>query len=382
MRAHMPLSSTQDLYPMHLLTLCKRQYTARDLLTDCYGRLYEIPEALALRGHQVSGLTTSYRYRTQNTHVSPAGVHWQSVNLGPFGPWEWHKKLQQLRRQPPDVIWASSDALHCIAAIRLGHLLDIPVVLDLYDNYDHFGLNAIPGIRRRYHRACRLASALTIVSHKLAEHVRSTIAPETPFQIIGNGVNTDLFKPLNKQKCRQQLGLPPRARIIGTAGAIHTNRGIDDMFGAFLHLAKHDSALHLVIAGPQDNTPSRFPHPRIINLGMLDWRQVPVLINSLDIAVVCNRDDSFGRYCSPLKLQEALACGVPVCAAATGEAAYLLKDNPEMCYSPGDVMQLADRLRTQLINRDRWHLLEIPDWALLATRLEQTLQVASNTRKA
>lgn len=363
---------------MHLLTLCKRQYTARDLLTDCYGRLYEIPEALARRGHQISGLTTSYRHRIETTYSSAAGVHWQSINLGPLAPWKWHKQLQQLRLQPPDVIWASSDAPHCIAAIHLGQLLDIPVVLDLYDNYDHFGLTALPGIRRRYHHACRQASALTVVSHTLAEHVRSTIAPDTPIQIIGNGVQTNLFKPLDKQQCRQQLGLPLQARIVGTAGAIHTHRGIEDMFGAFLHMAEYDPSLYLAIAGPQDDTPSRFPHPRIINLGMLDWRQVPVLINALDIAVVCNRDDSFGRYCFPLKLQEALACGVPVCAAATGDVASLLKDKPEMCYSPGDAMQLADKLRTQLIHGHSQHLSDIPDWALLATRLERTLQIAFN----
>ena len=359
---------------MHILIFCKRQYTARDLLDDRYGRLYEIPEALARAGHKVSGLITSYRYRPESKHVSDAGVKWQSVNLGLSAPWKWYRQLKHLKENQPDVIWASSDAPHCIAAIKLGKLLDIPVVLDLYDNYDHFGLTALPFIRHNYHRACRKANAITTVSETLADYVRTEIAQNTPVEVIGNGVNANVFKPLDTKQCRKQLNLPLEARIIGTAGAINASRNINDLFDAFIHMAGKDTDLYLAIAGPQDETPARYAHPRIINMGILDWQLVPVLINALDVAVVCNKDDTFGRYCFPLKLQEAIACGVPVCAAMVGDVPLLLKNQPAMQYTPGNSFQLAEKLSALLVRDTKPLPNYVLEWTELADQLNEVLR--------
>ena len=362
---------------MHILIFCKRQYTARDLLDDRYGRLYEIPEALARAGHKVSGLITSYRYRPESEHTSDSGVRWLSVNLTPAAPWNWYRQLGHLRKDKPDVIWASSDALHCIAAIKLGQLLNAPVVLDLYDNYDHFTLTALPFVRHQFHQACRSAAVITTVSNTLANYVREMIAPATPVQVIGNGVNTKVFKPLAAKQCREQLNLPLGARIIGTAGAINASRNINDLFEAFTLMADRDTDLYLAIAGPQDKTPALYAHPRIINMGILDWQLVPMLINALDVAVVCNRDDTFGRYCFPLKFQEAMACGVPVCAAMVGDVAHLLKDHPTMQYRPGDALQLAEKLNTLLAGERDSVSYTVSDWTALAAQLDKILQNAA-----
>lgn len=358
---------------MRILVLTKRQYTARDLLDDRYGRLYELPEALAKAGHEVMGLVTSYRYRRTAHHVSAAAVDWQSVNVGPSAPWHWFLWSQKLRRWRPDVIWASSDAFHCIAAVALGRKWRVPVVLDLYDNYDHFAATRLPGVSAAYHRACRQASHLTTVSHALSEHVSRHIAPGVRSTVIPNCVRSDLFRPMDRELCRQQLGLPVDTRLIGTAGAIHHSRGIEDMFKAFHRLAADDPKLYLVIAGPQDDAVTCFPHPRIINLGMLDWTKVPVLINALDVAIVCNRDDSFGRYCHPLKLQEAMACHVPVVAAAVGDVCRLLANTPQALYAPGDYIHLATQVRANLEAPRHALQIQVPGWSELAEKVQGAL---------
>ena len=38
---------------MRIAFLCKRHYTGKDVITDRFGRLYEIPHQLALLGHEV-----------------------------------------------------------------------------------------------------------------------------------------------------------------------------------------------------------------------------------------------------------------------------------------------------------------------------------------
>lgn len=44
--------------------------------------------------------------------------------------------------------------------------------------------------------------------------------------VIENAVRKDLFRPLDKKTCRDALGLPQHARLVGTAGALYQNRGI------------------------------------------------------------------------------------------------------------------------------------------------------------
>jgi hypothetical protein len=39
---------------MHIVVLCKRQYTNRDVIDDRYGRLWEIPAELAKARHRVT----------------------------------------------------------------------------------------------------------------------------------------------------------------------------------------------------------------------------------------------------------------------------------------------------------------------------------------
>ncbi len=321
---------------MHVLILCKRQYTSRDLLDDRYGRLYEIPEALARQGHRVSGLSLSYRRRPDDEHVSDAGVRWRSINVLPLGFVVLVRHVLRMRRTSvPDVVWASSDAVCVVLGRWVARLLRVPLVVDLYDNYESFGLSRVPFLTGAFRRACRRAGGISVVSHTLADHVLATIAPRGAVAVIGNAADASHFRPLDRRSCREQLGLPLHASLIGCAGALDASRGISDMFEAFMRLAASNPDLYLVIAGPRDDTPARYVHPRIIDLGLLPWQRVPLLLNSLDVSIVCNREGAFGCYCYPLKLHESLACGVPVAAAAVGEVPRLLGDRGKSLYPAG-----------------------------------------------
>jgi glycosyltransferase involved in cell wall biosynthesis len=189
-----------------------------------------------------------------------------------------------------------------------------------------------------------------------------TYGIQTTVKAIGNGVRRDLFKPIDQSQARKTLGLPLDAQLIGTAGAITANRDIRTLFDAFLMLASENRFLHLIIAGPRDHTPSYYQHPRIIDLGVLPHDQVPLLFSALDVAVVCNRDSEFGRYCFPLKLFEIIACGTPIVAAKIGDVAAILAGYPNSLYIPGDASGLARLVLHQLERPDRLTDLTIPTW--------------------
>ncbi len=358
---------------MHVLMLCKRQYTGRDLLDDQYGRLWEIPEALAHRGHAVSGLTLSYRRRSTGLHRSPADVHWQSINAVSMRALYLGRMIDQIHaHRPIDVLLSSSDALCATLGERFSRRLRVAHVVDLYDNYAAFGLTKLPGVRAAFDHACRHAAGISVVTTSLATALRPSLPGGTPLEVIGNGVRTDLFHPMERAACRAQLGLPTNARLIGCAGALDQSRGIEDLFKAFHLLAHSDPDLHLVIAGPRDNTLEHYAHPRIIDLGTLDWRDVPVLINALDVSIVCNRDSAFGRFCYPLKLVESIACGVPVVAAAVGDTRRIGGETLAT-YSPGSCEELKAAIEQQLSIPSRAPRSLACSWEQRATQMERLL---------
>ena len=368
---------------MRLLVLSKRQYTGKDLLDDRYGRLYEIPLTLAGRGHEVLGVALSYRTRAegwQQRQDCPR-LRWYSINATPQGLLRYPSRLAKIVRSfQPDLIWACSDAPHALIGWALKGRLHRPLVIDLYDNFESFGVTRLPGLKSLLRAACRGADGLTLVSHTLDDYVAANYGVTAPRMVIGNAVPENLFLPLDRYAARERLGLPARARLVGTAGAICADRGIADLFTAFERLARNDHDLWLVHAGPHETTPAQYRHPRIIDLGILPHEAVPHLFSALDVAVVCNLDSPFGRYCFPQKLYEIIACGTPLVAAAVGDVARLLQTNLQCLYPPGDDLALAERIAHQL-DRPTPVAVAAPTWAQQAERLEaffQAIRARSN----
>lgn len=361
---------------MHVLMLCKRQYTGRDLIDDRYGRLWEIPEALARRGHTVSGIALSYRHRITGNFLSPAGVRWSSINALSLKAMQLKRAIRRLHQQHRvDVLLTSSDAPCTVLGGRLAKHIQTPHVVDLYDNYESFGLTRIPGLRAAFRRACAGSTAISAVTHALADEMRTTLSTHSPVHVIGNGVRRDLFHPINSRTCREMLGLPAEARLIGCAGALDQSRGIEDLFRAFHALAERHSDIQLVIAGLRDATVQRYPHPRIIDLGVIDWERVPLLINSLDVSIVCNRESAFGRFCYPLKLAESIACGVPIVAADVGDTSLIGRDALRT-YAPGNVNDLVEAIELQLRTPLSSDGLSAFDWEERAIQMEALLAEA------
>ncbi|WP_374276231.1 glycosyltransferase family 4 protein [Azonexus sp.] len=363
---------------MRLIILTKRQYTGRDLLDDRYGRLYEIPRALGAAGHPVRGLTLSYRQRPP---APPDTAGWESLNTLPFSPLGAARHLRRIRdicrEFRPDLVWASSDAWHAIAAWRTCVPAGIPYVVDLYDNYESFGLSKPPGVIPLLRRACRAASGLTLVTRTLAEHVAAEYALPVgqPRLILGNAVDTGLFRPLDRLAARRELGLPEDALLIGTAGALDASRGIATLLEATERLTAARPGLRLALAGPGDGSLKRFRHLPIDYLGILPPTRVPAFWNALDVAVVANRDSDFGRYCYPQKLQEIVACGVPLVASRVGEVAELLRGTPASLADPDSSAALAERIDAQIREKIHVDRAQVRSWAQRAKELSSFFEM-------
>jgi glycosyltransferase involved in cell wall biosynthesis len=367
---------------MRILVLSKRQYSGYDLLDHRFGRLREFPLELARLGHNVIGVALSYRRRNEGTMVDSdphrgGSVTWHSLNLSKsFVPRlnRYAERVTQIAYGfRPDLIWACSDAYHAVFGSILGKRLRIACVIDLYDNFESFKATSFPGVLACFKRAVRSVQGVTCVSRLLANYISREYGRQQPILVIGNSARTDLFFPREKTSSRKQLGLPEQPLIVGTAGALDRSRGVDILFEAFHLLAEKYPQLHLALAGPRSRSTSIPRHPVVLDLGTLSLDTVPVLLSALDVAVICNRDSAFGRYCFPQKAYEILASRVPLVAAAVGTMNELLIDYAQCLYEPDNPLSLARAIERQLEARTIVDI-AVPSWSDSATRLEGFFQ--------
>lgn len=364
---------------MKVFVLTKRQYMGKDLLDDRFGRFRELPLALAHLGHEVQGISLSYRPRAEGSIIDSrpprdGQVVWHSFNLlNGFVPAlrSYFKHARQLIRYfHPDIIWTCSDAYHAIFGCRLSQEYQTKCVIDLYDNFEEFGATKLPPVSALFKRDVKQADGVTCFSQRLAERVVQIYPRVKPTVVIESGVNTELFSPLDRTLSRQQLGLPEDATIIGTAGALHRGRGIDVLFRGLAILNAQDRNIHLALAGPRGRRTFIPRSPNIHDLGILSWNRVPLLINALDVAVSCYRDSKIGRYSFPQKAYEIIACQTPIVATAVGTMIDLLSSHPECLFEPDDPESFARAVRSQLAKPAPTGL-KAPSWSDSAKQLEK-----------
>lgn len=372
---------------LRVLVLSKRRYMSRDLLDERYGRFRELPIGLAARGLEVRGICTSYRHRAEERVEDVRGqarVPWLSLDLRRqllSAGSGWRGAMRVLREEfAPQVVWACSDVPHLQLGVRAARALSAKLVVDLYDNFDSYPLARVPGMPSALRSAVRAADGVSCISAPLLRHVR-TYPFAGPGLVLGNAVPRGSFQPGDKRGARARLGLPSQATLLGIAGALYRERGTDDVIDAFLQLSNEREDLHLVLAGPIGPGLQIPEHPRIHYLGLLPPESVPLVLQSLDLSVVGNRDSDFGRYCFPQKLYESLACAVPVAVAAVGAMAELLVDWPGCLYAPDDPASLLAALRRQLQARELPRL-PVPDWDDLAASLDDFLRAIAGGEAA
>ncbi|CAK0742654.1 Group 1 glycosyl transferase [Gammaproteobacteria bacterium] len=337
---------------MRILALCKRRPQGRDLLNRPYGRFFHIPYYLAQQGHQVFLLLLSYKddpaeYRYQH------GFDWYSESLRPvIGNHGVGRYLARIRilieTTRPDWIVGFSDTWYGILAQHLGARYGIKTLIDAYDNYESYIPWAKP-LHWAWRHACREASVLTAAGPNLLRWIAKDWPSEENTFVVPMAADP-IFQPMDRDLCRNQLGLPLENPLVGYCGSLYRSRGIETLFDAIEHLQGLAPSVRFVFSGRrQENVviPRKIKDV-IIEQGYLLDEQVPLLVNALDVVLVINRQSSFGIYSYPAKLYEAMRCSVPVVATAVEGTAWILRHYPECLVEVGNAQEMANRVREAL----------------------------------
>ena len=209
----------------------------------------------------------------------------------------------------PDVIEAADPYRLAWASLDAAHALDIPCVAFCHSNFVQLAGQmagaAAERVARRY--AAHLYRQFDLVlapSRAMVAHLNDwgVAAVHQPL-----GVNTSIFTPERRDAAwRASLGLPSSARLLVFAGRFAAEKNLQTLVDAVALLGE-PYWLIAIGAGPM---PPR--GARVIALPLVsDSTRLASMLASCDVFVHAGRQETFG-----LAALEAMACGLPVVAAA------------------------------------------------------------------
>ena len=215
------------------------------------------------------------------------------------------------------------------AMVRAAEKSGVPVIFDLKDWFPdsaaaYYKNPAVQWLLRKGVLAITRynldhSDVITTVSPGLVEKLRSY---GYEAELITNGVNTDLFRPMDGGKMRSALGIAPDAFVLGFAGAVERWYALDEVIRALPEiLARHRNAELLIVGGSlftgyldelralaADLGVSRQVH----FTGAVDYSDLPGYIAPMDLCLIPLSPPRWIDIALPNKYFEYSACGKPI----------------------------------------------------------------------
>jgi glycosyltransferase involved in cell wall biosynthesis len=165
-------------------------------------------------------------------------------------------------------------------------------------------------------------------SHWIAQQAEKNPAT-TPVNItnIPNAINTALYRPLDKQQCRQFFNLPSDKKLIlfGACKATDKRKGVDYLISSCDLLSQRSisSELCIVVFGAKSEELSSLVKIPVINVGYIhNADQMVQLYNAVDLFLIPSLEDNL-----PNTIMESMACGTPCVGFDTGGIQEMIDHN-------------------------------------------------------
>lgn len=198
-----------------------------------------------------------------------------------------------------------------VAAVRLGREFNLPVTVTARGT----DLNLIPEFpapRRMILDAAEKADGLITVCAALKDTLVEMGVADRRVTVLRNGVNLELFRPMDREAARQSLGFVRRTLV--SVGLLIDRKGHHHIIRALGDIPETD----LVIAGdgPDRRALERLAEAegvkdRVKFLGSVDQNRLREIYNAADALVLASSREGWANV-----LLEAMACGTPVVASA------------------------------------------------------------------
>lgn len=193
---------------------------------------------------------------------------------------------------------------------------------------------------------------LTIVtpSKWLAEQVKKRASlTDKKIVVIPYGVDTDVFRPMDKKSVRRILGIPENSFVLLFAAQKLSSRrkGFGFLIDAVAGIDK-TFPLFLLSVGGGAQPPAHLPFPSL-HLGTVgNEPMMAMAYNAADVFVMPSLQDNF-----PNTVMESLACGTPTAAFDAGGVPEMVRENITGKLAPPEDTKALRRAIVELMEDER-----------------------------
>ena len=272
--------------------------------------------------------------------LRPQGVEYDLLFInGRESHWNYLRSVRQMRRclraVHYDLIHAHMGLSGWVARCQAR----VPVVVsflgdDVLGKFDRRGRTTFYGwlLEGSSYMLARLVQSVIVKSNEMKQRLRLESA-----HVIPNGVDLNLFRPMDCAEARRALGLDPAKKFVLFA----YNRA---------ELRKRYDLVESAVVRAREQVPEL----EILHVYRVPQEQMPLYINAADLMVMASTIEG-----SPNVVKEALACNLPVVTVDVGDAAELIERTKGHHLVPPEVGSIAAsivevcRRGTRARSRDR-----------------------------
>lgn len=166
--------------------------------------------------------------------------------------------------------------------------------------------------------------AIVTLCSQVTEQAKQSMLNRFPIYQIPNGIDTEVYEPLDPEQCRSLLGITPGKKVLMFSALDMSQhwKGGDLLLKALQDLPESLKAeTVLLLLGNKGGAIAQSAGMQVINLGYVNKERFKAIAYSAaDLFVSPSRAEAFG-----LVTLESLACGTPVVAFGVGGALDLVR---------------------------------------------------------
>jgi glycosyltransferase involved in cell wall biosynthesis len=364
--------------------------------SDLNERLYKVARSLSQDSHRVLLLCNN------DGTTRTASNEWGNVDIERVGPTFANRRINRILKFPIfcNPLWIvqlanavrrlGADAIHVVdiplapAALLIGWLFRIPVVLDMWENYpEALRIWAETDWTTRIFKNYRVARVVERFTTRSVDRI-ITVVEEQKERLIGEGISaehvsvvtnafdSDLFSA-QSGPVKTPLAEDSGAYKLLYIGAITRERGLEDIIRAMPAVLRRISQARLYIAGPGNYIPRLRSlaeelgvGERVRFTGMVPFAEIRTYIEQSDLCLVPHIYSGFINTTIPNKLFQYMALEKPVLVSNAKPLARIVNESRcGLVFRSGDAADAADKII---------RLYESPATAEMARRGSQTVR--------
>ena len=208
------------------------------------------------------------------------------------------------------------------AAVRLGRWLKVPVTITMRGTEARLAND--PSLRPLLMRALLGADRVFAVSESLRQVALGLGVPPERVRVVGNGVDLERFRAIDRNVARTELGLPSDAPVLVSVGGLCERKGFHRVIDCLPTLSVQGVDAHLIVVGgpsPEGDWSDKLRNQvreagldkRVHFTGPVPAQQLHRVLSAADVFVLATRNEGWANV-----FLEAMACGLPIVTTDVG----------------------------------------------------------------